>query len=138
MKDVSFKAFYKPNKKIYDVLNIDFEHKEALLKDEKDNSTFRLGLDEIKLLPYSGLKSEFGEYKIYEGDVIRKKEWVSNPNGGGELRDRHGVVTTVDGFLVFVSRSEVIPLYDLRYSDKSIVGNIFINPELVKLVNDGN
>ena len=137
MKDISFKAFYKPNKKIYDVLNINFEHKEVLLKDEKDESIFRLSLDEVKLLEYTGLKSEFGVYKIYEGDVIKTNEWVLDSNGGGHTEHRYGLVAAIDNVLAYVSKGEMFPLYDLRYGPKTIIGNIFIDPELIKLVNEG-
>ena len=137
MEEIAFRAFYKPDKKIYEVLNIDFEHKEVLLQDEKGGPIFRLNLDKVKLLEYTGLKTEFGLYKIYKGDVIKKAEWVSCPSGGGQIEWRYGLIGSVDGCLVFVSEGKITSLYDLRHSPKNIVGNIYTNPELTKLVNEG-
>ena len=137
MEEIAFRAFYKPDKKIYEVLNIDFEHKEVLLQDEKGGPIFRLNLDKVKLLEYTGLKTEFRLYKIYKGDVIKKAEWVSYPSGGGQIEWRYGLIEAIDGCLAFISNGKIIPLYDLRHGPKNIVGNIYINPELTKLVNEG-
>lgn len=137
MEEIGFRGFYKPDKEIYEVLSIDFEHKGVLLKGKDSSLDFKADFDKVKLLQYIGQKTEFGLYKIYRGDVIKKTEWVSLPNSGGRIEWRYGLIESVDGCLVFISNGEITPLYDLRYSTKNIVGNIYTNPELIKVVNRG-
>ena len=70
MTELKFKAFFKVDGRIYEVLSIDFANKEATLLDKETAVNFEASFEDIELLQFAGFKDRNG-VEIYTGYIVR-------------------------------------------------------------------
>lgn len=116
MRDLKFRAFFKADKRIYEVASIDFANKEATLWDEETGVSFEASFDEINLMQYTGLKDRNGR-EICESDILK--------DAGGDIYE---VRYAYAAFNARFSCCEISFLCYVR--NPLVVGNIYENPNL--------
>lgn len=124
MREIKFRAFV--DNKMYKVVGLDLwsdsvsEHTFTIWDDDLDDS-IELDATEFELMQYTGLKDKNGK-EIYEGDILITKDIE-----GGKYKT---FVTHENG--MFLSGEE--SLYDdVFLFEAEVVGNIYENPELLKV-----
>lgn len=133
-----FRAFYKANQKMYEVLTLDIIDKKALVENNDDPGKLLRGyanISEIELMQSTGLKDKNGT-EIYEGDICR---WTDPEAFEGEIISDIFVVRYSDEYLKWIgeNNNSYDDLYD--FSDDrelELIGNIYENPELLDEVEE--
>ena len=121
MKALKFKAFFKVDGQIYEVLSIDFVNEEVSLWDEETSEGFEASFEDIELLQFAGFKDKNG-MEIYTGFFVR---WGL----------RTYKICFDCGFYMH-DLSKINPDYPITKEFKNasdefeIVGNIYENPNL--------
>lgn len=92
MREIKFKACYKADKRIYEVLYLDFANNELGLWDEETEIDFECSFEDVELMQYAGLKDKNG-VEIYDGYIL---ELRANPFN--KKRDLFQVVFKDGGF----------------------------------------
>jgi len=125
MTELKIRAFFKVDRRIYEVRSVDFLNKEVTLWDKETAVNFEASFDEIELMQYTGLKDENG-HEIYEGDIIEFLEAESGETWTAKI---------VFENLAFKALDVEDEAYDYDFDDLSdieVIGNIYENPEILK------
>nr|WP_314089496.1 YopX family protein [uncultured Campylobacter sp.] len=130
MREIKFKAYYKADKRIYEVLYLDFANNELGLWDEETEIDFECSFEDVELMQYTGLKDQ-NNAEIYESYIVKFDP--QSPCGDEFYNPRDGEIGEVIlDFGSFVVRPIDKKREDLRFSlselgDWVVVGNIFEN-----------
>ena len=121
MEEIKFRAFFKVDGRIYEVLSIDFVNEEVSLWDEETSEGFEASFEDIELLQFAGFKDKNG-VEIYTGFLVK---WGL----------RTYKICFDCGFYMH-DLSRINPEYPITKEFKEapdefeIVGNIYENPNL--------
>ncbi|WP_122866989.1 YopX family protein [Campylobacter showae] len=130
MREIKFKAYYKADKRIYEVLYLDFANNELGLWDEETEIDFECSFEDVELMQYTGLKDQ-NDAEIYESYIVKFDP--HSPCGDEFYNPRDGEIGEVIlDFGSFVVRPIDKKREDLRFSlselgDWVVVGNIYEN-----------
>ncbi|WP_314350315.1 YopX family protein [Campylobacter showae] len=130
MREIKFKAYYKADKRIYEVLYLDFANNELGLWDEETEIDFECSFEDVELMQYTGLKDQ-NDAEIYESYIVKFDP--QSPCGDEFYNPRDGEMGEVIlDFGSFVVKPINKKREDLRFSlselgDWVVVGNIFEN-----------
>nr|DAS68488.1 MAG TPA: YopX protein [Caudoviricetes sp.] len=130
MREIKFKAYYKADKRIYEVLYLDFANNELGLWDEETEIDFECSFEDVELMQYTGLKDQ-NNAEIYESYIVKFDP--QSPCGDEFYNPREGEIGEVIlDFGSFVVRPIDKKREDLRFSlselgDWVVVGNIYEN-----------
>ena len=133
-----FRAFYKANQKMYEVLTLDIIDKKAFVENNDDPGKPLRGyanISEIELMQYTGLKDKNGN-EIYEGDICR---WTAPEIFEGEIISYIFVVRYSDEYLKWIGENNNLydDLYDFTDDRQlELIGNIYETPELLEEVEE--
>lgn len=139
MREIKFKAYYKADKRIYEVLYIDFANNELGLWDEETEIDFECSFEDVELMQYTGLKDQ-NDAEIYESCIVKFDP--QSPCGDEFYNPQDGELGEVIlDFGSFVVRPIDKKREDLRFSlselgDWVVVGNIYENENLIKEENE--
>ena len=128
MREIKFKAYYKADKRIYEVLYLDFANNELGLWDEETEIDFECSFEDVELMQYTGLKDQ-NNAEIYESYIVKFDP--QSPCGDEFYNPRDGEMGEVIlDFGSFVVRPIDKKREDLRFSlselgDWVVVGNIY-------------
>lgn len=134
MREIKFKAYYKADKRIYEVLYLDFANNELGLWDEETEIDFECSFEDVELMQYTGLKDQ-NNAEIYESYIVKFDP--QSPCGDEFYNPRDGEIGEVIlDFGSFVVRPIDKKREDLRFSlselgDWVVVGNIYENKILI-------
>jgi len=131
-----YRAFYKANQKMYEVLTLDIIDEKVLIENNDNPKSPLRGyvkITETELMQYTCLKDKNGK-EIYEGDIVA----FEDSDGGYEYQDlviNTGIVEYGDLGFYFTNRVAVemddFYIKDGRCDEVEVIGNIYENP-LVK------
>lgn len=140
MREIKFRAFYKPNEKgkeweetsvgMYDVVSLRWKEWMGEVDNAWLSESFKINInlnngahlwvmpDEVYLMQYTGLKDKNGK-EIYEGDIMTTK-WNKTVEMIWDAKESCFTLKTPDNLVIS----------DL--DEMEIIGNIYENPELIK------
>lgn len=132
MENLKFRAWLKKEKKMANVLMIDFTEKTIcihplnLYKDKKNFAYTEIrGFEKVILMQYIG-KKDINGLRIYEGDILFR-----TMNG----LNYEIVYDESSSQFLLVNNNDCLGTFNLDEPDEEfkIVGNIYKNPELLKV-----
>ena len=135
MREIKFRAYYKADKRIYEVLYLDFANNELGLWDEETEIDFECSFEDVELMQYTGLKDQ-NNAEIYESYIVKFDP--QSPCGDEFYNPRDGEMgEVIFDFGSFVVRPIDKKREDLRFSlselgDWVVVGNIYENKILIE------
>ena len=135
MREIKFKAYYKADKRIYEVLYLDFANNELGLWDEETEIDFECSFEDVELMQYTGLKDQ-NNAEIYESYIVKFDP--QSPCGDEFYNPRDGEIGEVIlDFGSFVVRPIDKKRDGLCFSlselgDWVVIGNIYETPELLQ------
>lgn len=121
MREIKFRAWDKINKEMFNVESINFQERRFY----RDVVSYR-DFNDIELIQYTGLKDK-NEKEIYEGDILS--------NGNNEkpykvIFENGSYRAEFEGDFDEYS----FDLIDIVAQGCEVVGNIYENPELLKVI----
>ena len=121
MREIKFRAWDKINKEMFNVESINFQERRVY----RDVVSYR-DFNDIELIQYTGLKDK-NEKEIYEGDILS--------NGNNEkpykvIFENGSYRAEFEGDFEEYS----LDLIDVVAQGCEVVGNIYENPELLKVI----
>lgn len=121
MREIKFRAWDKINKEMFNVESINFQERRVY----RDVVSYR-DFNDIELIQYTGLKDK-NEKEIYEGDILS--------NGNNEkpykvIFENGSYRAEFEGDFDEYS----FDLIDIVAQGCEVVGNIYENPELLKVI----
>lgn len=140
MKELKFRAFHKPSKKMFDVCCLDFKNKMISSRQKVIGQGKRVYFDtvdydfhECELMQFTGLKDIDGK-EIFEGDIIQ------DINDNNSLRyGKDNNLTPVEFYngsfgISVIFDGAFVPLYPYEEDGFKfkVVGNIHQNHELLE------
>lgn len=127
--EIKFRAFYKPEKKMYDLAQIDFKYDNYLLENPNNiRDTVLSTYDKIELMLFTGFYDKNGK-EVFGGDVLKSDYeegyiyWVVFENGGFYIYNDLGRYGSIERAF------EVFEQYGINVE---VIGNIYENKELLK------
>lgn len=121
MKEIKFRAWYKPAQKMYQVQSMNFHSQTGKLYNVfVEGSPYTPRISDIELLQFTGLLDKSGK-EIYEGDVVRVNA------GEPSLEFISQVIFEQASFRIAAVYDQGFP----HKEDIEVIGNIYENPELV-------
>ena len=135
MREIKFKAYYKADKRVYEVLYLDFASNELRLWDEETEIDFECSFEDVELMQYAGVKDQ-NNVEIYESYIVKFDP--QSPCGDEFYNPRDGEIgEVIFDFGSFVVRPIDKKRESLRFSlselgDWVVVGNIYENKNLIK------
>lgn len=124
MKEIKFKAYFKVDKRIYEVWTINFSREEIELFDKKMQVDFEASFDDVELMQYTGLKDKNGT-EIYEGDILQ---------GLDKMHNELCVALFKDGQFCFFNPKRECNFFIAGQNSEitcEVIGNIYENEELL-------
>lgn len=129
MSEIKFRAWLKAEKKIVEVVLIDFWNKKVVVADPEDPAGFgTVNFDNVVLILYTGLKDKNGR-EICEGDIVE----LHTPAEG--IIGRYIVKwDEVAACFYLEGNWEIAPdeIWEHSQSWLTVIGNIYENPELLR------
>ena len=124
MKEFKMKAWLKKEKKMVNIIGIDFNYEYIRYTEDGNlfNENYKTAeFKDIELLQFSGAKDKAGQ-KLYEADVIKFNDGIDDIYGLISYDDEDGSYR--------VSYENITEHLSNLEGDFEIVGNIFENPQL--------
>ena len=127
MREIKFRAYYKADKRIYEVLYLDFASNELRLWDEETELDFECSFEDVELMQYTDLKDKNSK-EIYEGDVVSFKSAHSDYD-----YKTIGEVVWYCGEAAFLVEcdGEIFKHFD-EIREIEVLGNIYESPEFLQ------
>lgn len=132
MREIKFRGFHKPTKRMIDL--------KAITPLALDSKLDRDGLflpfdDNIELMQFTGLKDKNGK-EIFEGDIIKTDSFVGGMQNFIIEWDEYGAwwqlknVNNAEDVNFAGKGIDEITIYSSSEWKREIIGNVFENPEL--------
>lgn len=122
MRQIKFRAWQKRGKLMRSVQNISFSAEKITTGDQEyPNRESVLDFNEIVLMQFTGLTDKNGK-EIYEGDIV---QWGAGVKETVIFRAAKFCIEGIDGYS--------IPMLKKDCTDFEIIGNIYENPDLLKI-----
>lgn len=133
-REIKLRVWNKYHQKMFDVYEINFEHKIAKVSRIEDGITtyHTFGFLDSELLEFAGLKDKNGLAEVYEGDIVKPASQLTCSVVFGNY-----VIGCDDWNIEFKT-----PCFCLKFNDNSgycamsddleVIGNIYENHELLE------
>lgn len=139
MKELKFRAFHKPSKKMFNVVQIDFINKFVFSYERIPNTskyeyfdTVSYIFSDCELMQFTGLKDIDGK-DIFEGDIIQDIKHNNCLKYGKDNNLSHVEFYNASFGISVIFDVAFVPLYPYDEGFKfKVVGNIYQNSELLE------
>ncbi|HZK57540.1 MAG TPA: YopX family protein [Clostridia bacterium] len=120
MREIKFRAWHKPTKKMFEVRKLS----RSMVSGKGDNTLYTCKRDEVLLMQNTGLKDMNGK-EIYEGDILLYRCNIFGDIFSKVVFNKGCYMVLEPGFALKIMLSEIS-------EDSVVAGNVFDSPELLK------